>query len=70
MERRGASASPSEMYPTSRLSKQGASQYELELAEGGDMRGKALFHRQCHLGLDTMSWVRLGPLFTGLDFSD
>src|SRR5260370_38981346 len=43
--------------------------HELELAEVGDVRGKSLLHLQCHFGLDTMSWARLGATVTGLDFS-
>lgn len=33
------------------------------------MRGKALLHLQCHLGLDSLSWARRGAIVTGLDFS-
>jgi SAM-dependent methyltransferase len=31
--------------------------------------GKRLVHLQCHFGLDTLSWARLGADVTGLDFS-
>jgi SAM-dependent methyltransferase len=31
--------------------------------------GKSLLHLQCHFGLDTMSWARLGAKATGVDFS-
>ena len=41
-----------------------------ELREVGDVRGKSMLHLQCHFGLDTMSWARLGANITGLDFSD
>lgn len=34
------------------------------------MRGKSLLHLQCHFGLDTISWARLGAKVTGIDFSD
>ncbi|HUY27548.1 MAG TPA: class I SAM-dependent methyltransferase [Candidatus Binataceae bacterium] len=44
--------------------------FPLELAEVGDVRGKSLLHLQCHFGMDTMSWARLGASVTGLDFSD
>ncbi len=40
-----------------------------EQAELGDVRGKHLAHLQCHLGMDSMSWARLGAHVTGLDFS-
>jgi 2-polyprenyl-3-methyl-5-hydroxy-6-metoxy-1,4-benzoquinol methylase len=42
----------------------------IELREVGDVRGKSMLHLQCHFGLDTMSWARLGANVTGLDFSD
>jgi SAM-dependent methyltransferase len=40
-----------------------------EIADLGDVSGKQLVHLQCHLGLDTLSWARLGAHVTGLDFS-
>ena len=36
----------------------------------GDVAGKSLLHLQCHFGLDTLSWARLGARVTGVDFSD
>jgi SAM-dependent methyltransferase len=42
----------------------------IELREVGGVRGKSLLHLQCHFGLDTMSWARLGANVTGVDFSD
>jgi len=42
----------------------------LELREVGDVRGKSLLHLQCHFGMDTLSWARLGARVTGVDFSD
>lgn len=42
----------------------------IELEELGDVWGKALLHLQCHFGLDTLSWARLGAKVTGVDFSD
>jgi SAM-dependent methyltransferase len=41
-----------------------------ELTEVGDVKGKSLLHLQCHFGLDTMSWSRLGAKCTGIDLSD
>jgi SAM-dependent methyltransferase len=41
----------------------------VELAELGDVDGKTLLHLQCHFGLDTLSWARLGAIVTGIDFS-
>ena len=34
-----------------------------------DVAGKKLLHLQCHFGLDTLSWARLGAEVVGLDFS-
>ncbi len=42
----------------------------LEREELGDVSGKSLLHLQCHFGLDTLSWARLGAKVTGVDFSD
>ncbi|MEV6425916.1 class I SAM-dependent methyltransferase [Streptomyces sp. NPDC051662] len=35
----------------------------------GDVAGVRLLHLQCHIGLDTLSWARLGAVVTGLDYS-
>jgi 2-polyprenyl-3-methyl-5-hydroxy-6-metoxy-1,4-benzoquinol methylase len=43
---------------------------EIELNELGDVSGKSILHLQCHFGLDSMSWSRLGAKVTGVDFSD
>ena len=43
---------------------------DVERREVGDVDGKTLLHLQCHFGLDTMSWARLGAKATGVDFSD
>src|SRR2546427_3487880 len=42
---------------------------DYELEEVGDVAGKRLLHLQCHFGLDTLSWARLGAIVTGADFS-
>ena len=42
---------------------------EFEVEELGDVRGKSLLHLQCHFGIDTLSWARLGAQVTGVDFS-
>ena len=44
--------------------------HDLELKEMGDVKGKKLLHLQCHFGMDTLSWARLGADVTGVDFSD
>ncbi len=36
---------------------------------GPAVAGKRLLHLQCHFGLDTLSWARLGATVTGVDFS-
>ena len=41
--------------------------YEVELI--GDVTRKSLLHLQCHFGIDTLSWARLGARVTGADFS-
>ena len=42
----------------------------LEQAEVGEVGGRSLLHLQCHIGTDTVSWVRLGARATGVDFSE
>ncbi len=42
----------------------------IELEEVGGVSGRSLLHLQCHFGLDTMSWSRLGAKATGVDFSE
>lgn len=41
----------------------------VELEEVGDVSGKSLLHLQCHFGMDTLAWQRLGAHCTGVDFS-
>jgi 2-polyprenyl-3-methyl-5-hydroxy-6-metoxy-1,4-benzoquinol methylase len=42
---------------------------DYEVDEVGDVTGKSLLHLQCHFGIDTLSWARLGARVTGADFS-
>jgi SAM-dependent methyltransferase len=42
----------------------------VEMEELGGVAGKTLLHLQCHFGLDSLSWSRLGAKVTGVDFSD
>ena len=59
----------SEMYRLEEF-KQGANKLKsLELSEVGDVKGKSLLHLQCHFGMDTLSWARMGARVTGMDFS-
>jgi len=41
-----------------------------EQEELGDVSGRSLLHLQCHFGMDTLSWARLGARVTGVDFSE
>ncbi len=36
----------------------------------GNVEGKSLLHLQCHFGLDSLSWERLGARVTAVDFSE
>lgn len=40
-----------------------------EIAAVGNVTGKSLLHLQCHFGIDTLSWARLGARVTGADLS-
>jgi len=44
--------------------------FPIELEELGDVKGKSLLHLQCHFGMDTLSWAKLGAKATGIDFSE
>ena len=48
----------------------GSSLHSIELEALRDISGRSLLHLQCHFGLDTLSWARLGARVTGVDFSD
>ncbi len=42
----------------------------IELNELGDVKGKKMLHLQCHFGMDSLNWARLGADVTGVDLSD
>jgi 2-polyprenyl-3-methyl-5-hydroxy-6-metoxy-1,4-benzoquinol methylase len=42
----------------------------IELSELGPVSGKSLLHLQCHFGMDTLCWARMGAWVTGVDFSE
>ena len=44
--------------------------HNLEREEVGDVNGKKLLHLQCHFGMDTLSWARLGADVTGIDYAE
>jgi len=43
---------------------------DYEIEEVGQVKGKTLLHLQCHFGIDSLSWARLGAKVTGVDFSE
>ncbi|MCB0740629.1 MAG: SAM-dependent methyltransferase, partial [Chitinophagaceae bacterium] len=42
----------------------------IELTALGSVAGKSMLHLQCHFGLDSLNWQRLGARVTGVDLSD
>lgn len=42
----------------------------IELAAMPHVQGQTLLHLQCHFGLDSLSWARMGAQVTGVDISD
>jgi SAM-dependent methyltransferase len=42
----------------------------IEREELGDVAGRSLLHLQCHFGMDTLSWARLGARVTGVDYAE
>ncbi|MFO7448216.1 MAG: class I SAM-dependent methyltransferase [Ignavibacteriaceae bacterium] len=60
----------SDFYDVESFKKGKSSLNFIELEELGDVTGKTLLHLQCHFGMDTLSWTRLGAKTTGVDFSD
>jgi SAM-dependent methyltransferase len=42
----------------------------IELNELTDVKGKTILHLQCHFGMDSLNWARLGADVTGIDLSD
>ncbi|MCK5743465.1 MAG: class I SAM-dependent methyltransferase [Caldisericia bacterium] len=43
---------------------------KIEKSAFGDITGKSLLHLQCHFGMSTLSFARMGADVTGVDFSD
>jgi len=60
----------SEFYDVDGFKKGKTSLTFVEREELGAVSDKSLLHLQCHFGLDTMSWARLGARVTGVDFSE
>jgi SAM-dependent methyltransferase len=59
----------SEFYDVERFKEGGIRLRPYELEEIGEVAGKDVLHLQCHFGLDTLSFARLGARVTGADFS-
>jgi SAM-dependent methyltransferase len=59
----------SAFYGLERFKAGGVSLQAIERSRVGDVRGKRLLHLQCHFGMDTLSWARLGADVVGVDFS-
>lgn len=61
----------SDYYGADRVVGGGSSLFAIERSEIPDeaVAGRQLLHLQCHIGIDTLSWARLGATVTGLDFS-
>lgn len=60
----------SQVYPIEAFKKGKNVLNDIEVEEVGDVAGKSMLHLQCHFGMDTLSWARLGAEVTGVDFSD
>jgi SAM-dependent methyltransferase len=60
----------SEFYSVDEFKKGKSTLKSIELEELGDVSGKSMLHLQCHFGMDTLSWARLGARVTGIDFSE
>lgn len=60
----------SSFYDVESFKKGETSLKEIELSEVGDVQGKKLLHLQCHFGMDSLSFSRLGATVTGVDFSE
>ena len=59
----------SEFYDLDGFRKGGIRLRDYEIEEIGPVDGKSLLHMQCHFGIDSLSWARLGARVTGADFS-
>jgi SAM-dependent methyltransferase len=60
----------SDFYDVAGFRKGKSSLHFIELEELGDVKGKSMLHLQCHFGLDSLSWARLGAEVTAVDFSE
>lgn len=60
----------SEFYDLATFKLGGVRLRDWEIDEVGEVAGRDLLHLQCHFGMDTLSWARLGARVTGADFSE
>ena len=60
----------SDFYDVESFRRGGIRLHDYVLEELGDVRGLEILHVQCHFGLDTLSFSRLGARPTGADFSE
>jgi len=60
----------SDFYDLDDFKRGGVRLRDYEIEEVGDVAGKSLLHLQCHFGIDSLSWARLGARVTGIDFSE
>lgn len=68
-EQKAAHHFHSRFYDVAGFKRGRCSLHAIEQQEVGSVRGKRLLHLQCHFGMDTLSWARLGARVTGVDFS-
>lgn len=59
----------SDFYNVGDFMKGDLSLYSIEINELTEVKNKSILHLQCHFGLDSFSWERLGADVTGVDFS-
>jgi len=60
----------SDFYNVKHFKEGDSSLNSIELDEIGEVKGKKLLHLQCHFGMDTLSFARMGADVTGIDISD
>jgi ubiquinone/menaquinone biosynthesis C-methylase UbiE len=60
----------SDFYDLASFKKGESSLRNIELEELGNVAGKSLLHLQCHFGMDTISFARMGARSIGVDFSE
>lgn len=60
----------SEFYDVDNFKKGTTSLKFIELEELDEVKGKSLLHLQCHFGMDSLSFARMGAKVTGIDLAD